>query len=470
MKASQSSERMEAPPGFERFARLGVMVSNDARALMIRLLHLIRGHGIYKVRPSKENRENYTDFIIAVHDGWKLAQNLIAEQIISNLTMISALETQKIEYHKSKETIEKERVVEHIKRLNLENRIFRKYIDSIVWHMLFDEQSTIRRLPINKDIDNLSVKNIEDIQEITNKYNECPLNVAIMSDLTTFVHHGDIVLRSTSGIAFIEVKSGTKSKFILETMTQSEELDCKLAESILTRGFTKHEKHQYSRTKNQAQRGRNLSSTLKTNEGHDQLSGLKVKLQETQCDIQYYNDELLECRKRLEENGTYAINVIDGCLYIGMYKNPEKAYVAFSSWMKIIDCKNPIYNLTDSFFDALSRPLPSLYMPTEFVEEVMNGDIIVMGCLDTEKFFELSQKLYPSMLTLAPPPPHAKLGTMRVANKVIAISMTDTDSGGLGFLGDGLESRIKFDLQKPQNILKNQYATTKKYYYLPESQ
>ncbi|WP_341524133.1 hypothetical protein AABC73_14410 [Pseudomonas sp. G.S.17] len=465
MKETEDSEKIKAPPGFDRFLRLGMLIESDTKTLMVRLLHLIRGNGIYKMIPSRENRENYQEFISAVHDGWKLAQKLIAIEVCKNLSEISLLEAQKSDFHIRKDSVEKSNTIEKIKKLSLENNMLRRFVDSIVWHMLFDEQSTIRRLPMKKHGDNLSIKNIEDIQEVIDQYNECPMTIAIMADLTTFVHHGDIALKSIQGTSFVEVKSGSKSKVLLDVMEHSEGLGCKLAETILTKDFTRSEKQQYKRTKNQADRAKNLSSTLKTNEGYDQLTGRKVKITETKCEIKYYNKELLDCRKRLEENGTYAISVIDSCLYIGMYKEPEFAYVGFSSWMSMLKCSNPIYNLTDSFFDALARPLPSLNMPTEFIEEIINGKIIVMGCLNTRGFFELSRRLYPNMITLARPPQNADIGAMRVDGKAMAMAMSD--QGIQGYLGDGLMNRMRFDLQSPRSILENQYATTNKYYYIP---
>lgn len=468
MKETEDSEKVEAPPGFERFLRLGMLIESDTKALMVRLLHLIRGNGIYKMIPSTENRENYQEFIAAVHDGWKLAQKLIVIEVCKNLSEISSLEAQKKDFHRKKDSVEKSKTIEKIKKLSLENNMLRRFVDSIVWHMLFDEQSTIRRLPMSKHGDNLSIKNIEDIQEVIDQYNECPMTIAIMADLTTFVHHGDIVLRNSQGASFIEVKSGSKSKVLLDVMAQSEVLGCKLAETILTKNFTRSEEQQYKRTKNQADRAKNLSSTLRTNNGYDQLTGRKVTIAETKCDIKYYNDELLDCRKRLEANGTYAISVIDSCLYIGMYEEPEFAYVGFSSWMSMLKCSNPIYNLTDSFFDALARPLPSLNMPTEFIEELIAGKIIVMGCLNTKGFYKLSQKLYPSMIALASPPKNTDIGAMHIDGKAMAMAMSD--QGIQGYLGDGLLNRMRFDLQSPRNILENQYATTNKYYYIPSPQ
>ncbi|MGV6393652.1 hypothetical protein ACTUVN_002349 [Pseudomonas caspiana] len=465
MKEIEDSEKLKAPPGFERFLRLGMLLESDTKALMIRLLHLIRGNGIYKMIPSSENHENYLEFIAAVHDGWKLAQKLIVIEVCRNLSEISSLEAQKSDFHIRKNSVEKSKAIQKIKKLNLENNMLRRFVDSIVWNMLFDEHSTIRRLPIKKHGDNLSITNIEDIQEVIDQYNECPMTIAIMTDLTTFVHHGDIALRNSEGTSFIEVKSGSKSKVLLGIMEHSETLGCKLVEKILTKDFTRSERQQYKRTKNQAYRAKNLSSTLNTNEGYDQLTGRKVKITETKCDIKYYNDELLECWKKLEENGTYAISVIDSCLYVGIYKEPEFAYAGFSSWMSILECSNPIYNLTDSFFNALARPLPSLYMPTEFIEEIITGKIIVMGCLNTRGFYELSQKLYPSMITLARPPINSYIREMNVDGK--AMTITTSDQGVQGHLGDGLMNRMRFDLQSPRSILENQYATTNKYYYIP---
>ena len=46
MKETEDSEKIKAPPGFDRFLRLGMLIESDTKTLMVRLLHLIRGNGM----------------------------------------------------------------------------------------------------------------------------------------------------------------------------------------------------------------------------------------------------------------------------------------------------------------------------------------------------------------------------------------------------------------------------------------
>ncbi|MBB6155100.1 hypothetical protein HDC30_002323 [Pseudomonas sp. JAI115] len=453
------------PLGIERFFRLGLIIGDDSRELAVKLIHLIRGHGIYKVKPSKDDKSNNIRFLGAVHDGWKLAQNLIIEKLIHNLREIEALEKEKIRLHQLRLPTEKANTLKTIRKLKLENLIFRRFVDSIVWGILDNEHSTIRRLPIKNTGDNLSIKNIEDARPTIDEYNECPLTIAILSDITTFVHHGDIVKRSPSGVVFIELKSGKKGTSITRTAQIVQNLNCAIANEILTRNFDNKDKQQLKRTKNQIERNNNLSSTLRSNLGKDSLTGLNLKIEETKVTPTFYISELMDCRKRLEENGNYAITVIDNCLYVGMYKTLEMAYVGFNSWMSMIECKSEIYNLTDSFHDALSRPLVSLDMPTEFVIEIFKGDVIMVACLDIEKFLDLSNSIYPSMITLTTPPRRVNVENIHIKGKALTMSMGD--KFGIGYLGGGLLTRMAYDLQKPSSILQMQYAKSNHFYYIP---
>ncbi|MHA6136680.1 hypothetical protein ACX3YC_04305 [Pseudomonas mohnii] len=457
---------IQPPPGIERFIRLGKRIGDDSRELAVKLIHLIRGYGIYKMTPSMDDKSNHVPFLSAVHDGWKLAQNLVADKLIENLTKLEELEQAKKEYHRQHLKNKKDETISKIKTLKLENLIFRRFIDSIVWAMLYNEHSTIRRLPMNKSGDNLSIKNIEDARSTVDELNNCPLTIAIISDITTFVHHGDIVVKSPSGITFVELKSGEKGKAITRTAETIQELNCAIASEILTRNFNTKDKNQYTRTQNQLERGKNLSNTLRTGIGNDPFTGLKLKIGESKVKLDFYSDELVLCRKRLEENGSWALSVIDNCLYVGMYKQLEFAYPAFTLWMQGIECKSQIYNITDSFYDALSRPLPSLEMPTDFILEILNGDIIMVACLNIEEFYALSQTMYPNMLTLTKPPNLIGLEEMLINGK--ALTMTIGDGLGKGYLADGLITRMAYDLQTPSSILKMKYASSDRYYYLEE--
>lgn len=466
MAGDTRKKDIQLPPGMGRFLRLGKMIGDDSRELAVKLTHLIRGYGIYKIKPSKDESSKNIQFISAVHEGWKLAQNLIAEKLIENLRCIEGLEKEKNAYHRQHLQYKKNEAISSIRKLKLENIIFRRFVDAIVWVMLDHEHSTIRRLPIGMSGDNLSIKNIQDTKPVVDEINYCRLTIAIVCDITTFVHHGDIIVRSPSGIEFIELKSGKKNREISKAAELAQRIKCAIAGEILARNFNVKDKSQFIRARNQMRRGENLSRTLTTGDGIDQLTGQNVHIGETQVELEFYSDELVDCRKRLEENGSWAISVIDNCLYIGLYKQPEFAYAGFSAWMHDIECKSKVHNITDSFFDPLARPLLSLDLPTEIILEILRGDIIMIACLDIEKFFTLSQMIYPNMLKLTRPDSLPSVGDMLVKGKAMAMTIRNGNGKGVGYLGDGLITRMVYDLQTPSSILKMQYASSDLYYYI----
>lgn len=82
---------------------------------------------------------------------------------------------------------------------------------------------------------------------------------------------------------------------------------------------------------------------------------------------------------------------------------------------------------------------------------VMTGKLLIVLCLDHEKFFERANLRYPGLFTLEEYPEkyaHTQ-NTLHVGSKGIA-SLVE---GNVSFVGNGFETRILFDLQRPDNLI-----------------
>ncbi|MDT4839225.1 hypothetical protein FQZ97_730100 [compost metagenome] len=394
-----------------------------------------------------------------MHEGWKLTQQKITDEVISRLESIAILECRKKEHHQLKQADEKARALREIKRTQLEILILRRFIDSIVWTMLRFEHSTIRRLPMKGGVDNLSVANILQAKNVVDEINKDGGAIAISSDLTTFVHTGDILsLSLKDGLKLIELKSGKKNIEFSEAAQFSHEVKCPHFDEIFTKGLSDTDKKHYSRTKKQLERASTILQTINTGKGIDQFHELPLAIEENSLSPEFYPEAIARCREELTDEKQWSITVVDSCLYIGVYSNPEMGFVGFNAWMDGIECKSEIYNLTDSFHDALSRPLPALDLPTKLLEEIIDGSIVVVACLDYKAFFDFANKLYPGLFYLSRPSTRLRkiAEDFTINGQLIAC---DSAQGTI-YLGGGLVTRMIFDLHRPKNIIEVQYRSS----------
>ncbi|MEE5145848.1 hypothetical protein V2J91_07095 [Pseudomonas alliivorans] len=452
----KNKEMMEK---YRPFQSIGRSLSPEFEKLSAELLFLIREHGINKIKPEQGNKEQFKEFATAVHEGWKLAQQKIIEEIILRLESIGTLESRKKEQHQNKQKDEKEQTIREINRAKREILVLRRFIDSIVWTMLKFEHSTIRRLPLKGGVDNLSIASILQAKDVIDEMNTDGGTIAISSDITTFVHTGDILrLSLNDGFKFIELKSGKKNIEFSEAAQFSHEVKCPHFDEAFTKDFNDTDKKHYSRTKKQLERAKAIVETIETGKGIDQFYNAPLTIEETSLSPEFYSEAIVKCREEITEDKPWSITVVDSCLYIGVYSKAEMGFVGFNAWMDGMECKSPIYNLTDSFQDALSRPLPSLDLPTKLLEEILNGSIIIVVCLDYRAFFNFANKLYPGLFFLSKP--DEKITRMVEDFKIDGQFITCNTNNGKMFLGGGLITRMIFDLHRPKNIIEMQYRSS----------
>ena len=182
----------------------------------------------------------------------------------------------------------------------------------------------------------------------------------------------------------------------------------------------------------------------------------KVKINEIDHPSEFYTHRLVKMWEIIRGGKNWAIDTIDECLFLGMYRDSEMGFVAFNGWMDSLGIKSPVVNINDSFFDPLSRPFMSLHLPTEMLSDLMSGQIIIVMCFDNELFFHRANKTYPGLYLLsdAARTKQPLENILRVGSQGIA-SYVD---GNTSFLGNGIESRILFDQQRPDNIIEWSYA------------
>lgn len=415
------------------------------------LLFLIREYGIDKVGEADALKDRVT-FFSAVHEGWKLAQHKIAAEVITRLDDIASLKAQSKEFHKQKKSKEKMGVLNEVKIKEYEIKVLRRFIDSIVWVLFNNEHSSIRRLALPDGNDNLSKDNINDSMIAADHINKEPTSIAIISDLTTFVHAGDlVVLKMGKGVALTEVKTGDKNIEFSHAAQFSVESKCEHFDQQFTNGFNEKDIKHYNRTKKQWQRITDITGTINNGSGYDYYHKQQIKIEDENYIPKFYNKDIVDRWRDIKAGKNWSISVIDDCVYVGAYKTTEMGFIGFNSWMDGEGFKGRVLNISDSISQHFVQPLFNLNLPYELIEDIISGDVIIVLCLDCEKFMGLGNKKYPNLLHLAPLPKlFADPNDYFLIGKEAIFSYKN---GNMSFIGTGLESRIIFDFQRPENII-----------------
>jgi len=449
LKNSLNKER------FQSFIPLANLLSDDFKILSEKLLFLIREHGISRIEPNIENKEELLEFAKYVHQGWKEAQSLIVDRVLKNLALIDELQAELKESHRSRDKTKTKEVRYALNSLKVENKVMRRMIDAIAWAMLKSEHSTVRRLSTKGGHTNFSAHNIKDALSTLEQYNQNDHQIAICCDLTTFIHVGDILVfdYETGETCFVELKSGNKNMALSNLAAFAVESECKFFEQELKEKLLEKDIKHFERLKKQAWVGKTVMDTINHEKGMDHNTGKGVRIYPTTHEPKSYGSRILKCYEQLNVEKTWAIDTIDECLHIGVYNKNDDAFVGFNGWMDIIKCKSPIYNITDSFRIPTSTPFASLNLPTELLKKVIAGEITIILCLDIRAFVDVANSMFPNFLTYADKKRTAQADQENTESlKLEGQAIVGTDDG---IVGQGLADRMLFDLRSPKQVIKS---------------
>lgn len=438
---------------FRPFLKFWTLFSPEFISHIQKITRLIRGDETELARLDQEG--DMTAGYEACVSRWKIAHKHIALSVVVRLDEIKELEVKKKEHHRNRQKTQKDECIASIELKKLEIRVLRRTADALIWGMLGNEASSVRRLPIKADLDNLSKENIIDSLIAADDLNRDPHRLAVVSDMSTFVHVGDLVTFSLQhGFQLVEVKSGTKNNELYQAAEFGFTSGCPHFEENFLKDKPVNDIKQFNRIKNQMIRAVNALEAIHTGEGYDNLMQSPVIIEDRDYQPVFFSDNIIKLAEEIKSGKKWAIDVIDECVYVGVYSETEIGFVGFNAWIDGTEFKGRVTNINDSFFDTLSRPFLNINLPTELLMDIMAGKLLIVMCFDHKKFFERANARYPGLFTLEDYPENNKKhaqakNTLHVGSKGIA-SLVD---GNASFVGNGFETRILFDLQRPDNLI-----------------
>lgn len=449
------------PKQWRPFLRLGKYLTDEFLKVAEEWLFLVSAYGIGKVPTQPTTKEEWLAFFAHCHDGWKLAQKQIAAFLLEALARRALAKASENQQHRLKNKEGQKQARAEFKQINLEITVARRMLDVILWTIFAGDQSTLRRLIVDGGTHSLSAENIGVAMRAADFFNTDPQVMALSTDMLSLVHVGDLILvdQKNGGIEFVELKAGGKNAEIAATAEFSVRTECQFFEAIATSEYNETDKKHYERVKRQVKRNEMIVSTIRNEGGTDPNTGNQVAILATPEPAEYWSEAITRCYETLTDEKRWAIDVIDGCVYLGVYSDQNIAYVGFQAWMDQVGCESLIFSLTDSFHDLGVRPLGATLLPLYLRQMVLRGDILVIMCLDILKFIELANKMHPGYMRLATKAETAKMRAHRMGNFMLNGRFIRATLGGEAvFLGAGTRDRILFDQQLPSQLLAQRLA------------
>jgi len=427
------------------------------------ILYMITSYGIDRTKTEKkfskgEVIKDFDHFIIQVHIGFMMAQ----KNILFNLQRLSKdkKNLKKIIKASNMDIDNRNKLKEKVKILELKESIMKKLADSIAWQLLDHDYTSIRRLYHDQnqmDIENSNISH--DIATIDAIFNEDKRRFPLITDITSFIQTGDVLLKDTSkgngSISIIELKEGKVNEKIEEIITNYKENLCDYY--LHNELKTKDEKFfkQFSRYIKQQQTMISVINTINTGEGIDHSTGLNVKISEDIFEVNSYEKDILDMMEEVNKKNS-SIRVIDDCLLIGVYNNTKiNIQAAFKVWVDALKIDFPIINIINSINTPLAYPMFILPFSLEDKIKLIDGKKTVLMCLDINKWLDkISEKdiSYRYLTT-------KETGRINSVNKNIKAFVLNDKAiefdykGTKTLLYDGLFGRMFYELIRPLSII-----------------
>ena len=179
----------------------------------------------FKSNPSTWKHEEIRQFQIFVHSGFRQAQDLILNEILKIQNLLKALKVELKSSRRKRETKKMESISIEIQKNEYQETILRSFIDFIAWQLLGQQYYRVRRFYDGRDKNNsrptLATSNVESIINAIKYYHEQDeLNFALISDLTSFIDIGDILLLQDNQVIPIELKEGKTNEEVFNFINE----------------------------------------------------------------------------------------------------------------------------------------------------------------------------------------------------------------------------------------------------------
>jgi len=419
-----------------------------------------------KMRPTdKWNSLEMATFMDKCREGFKIAQKLLVDEVISYQQI---LKQNKAKIKEARTSHNKKKTEE---LLNLNKVIVRRLhnlshiADGLAIQMMGQQVHIARRLHIGeKSTKLLENSNIEHAIKEADKLNEYSGNFALISDLTSFIQIGDLLVADKKkGLYITELKEGKTNEKIRKCIDMTLEnggIPCQSFQS----SFSETEHKQMQRMLRQDLRAQQATEVINTDKGIDVATGLNITINTPTIDLVYYDGIFLNMLEELKTKD-WSYRVLEDCLHIGMYQGQIGQPMARATIPFILkrQAKNHMVIDLMQITEQLSETLFAKPLPKEFVVKIMTGQAKIIIGIDLDELINtfnangLKTRWLTTKETAKIKSKGKDMDIITSKNRAIGIELRP---GVEGVMSGGIISKIAFDNILPSNLAASMASAT----------
>lgn len=338
--------------------------------------------------PESISKEDKKEFLMYVHKGFRIGQ----EKVVNELLILQK------DAAKFKEVSKKARIDKDEEALSqsdyvlsvIEHRtaILRHFADFIAWQMFKGHYYQARSLFSGKrerpDLLNCNLESVLKAAEYFHKQNEAAF--ALITDLTSFIDVGDLLVSNGESLKLVEVKSGGVQSEVFKFIEKLHANTAKLEDY-----FEKDDKFfkQAQRTLKQQIKAIRTVNFLNEEKGKDAFSDVQRHvIESTAIQYRYYNDiiDLLENTK-----SNFGYKSIDGIIIVAFYREKlvEIADVLIENVSRFAFNEKYIWqDYIAQIYMPLKEPLFFKPFGKEIIFDLLLGRLKIMISLSLGKLIE----------------------------------------------------------------------------------
>ena len=340
------------------------------------------------------SEEDIQAYIKKVWEGWKWAQACITEDLVYIHKSRTALQRLGKEARRNGEKSRSNRLATAIKNLDHQEAILRMVANSMVWTMFRMERWKIRllwtagpRVPITS----ISLQTSVFVDDI----NGSPDAVALMTDITSLVGVGDVLLVDWDhGMkpVIIELKSGATNSRIV-SLVEAHQGDIEKVPPCELEEIGPHAGRHFKRVARQRERQQNFESIVNNDTGKDPETGASFQnIGKEAMDLDIYDPALDAMISDAIKAGS-VIECIDGCLWMGVYYRASLKNEPWQNFLQEITKRGAsgsfrVWNVQQASMQPKMQPVFLRAMLPESVHDILLGDALVLAYMDWDAFFQ----------------------------------------------------------------------------------
>lgn len=267
-----------------------------------------------------------------------------------------------------------------------EEALYRMAMDTIAWTMIQKQLCYARRVFTDKRQPDLRFSNLESVIQAANHAREqSPNCMPLISDLTTFVQVGDLLIYDPDAkrMTIAEVKEGDKNADLSRKVMFYKESGCERFKQFALQDESPKTAKQFERMARQMDRMQFVTEALSDKKTRDPDTAKDVYIKEAVIPVEEWDEEFNAVCDEAMEKG-WAINMIDNCLFLGAYSKRllPVSSTMFWLWMKPFtdDEQTPVARMIDSVAEPLALPLPCMLMEPARIMDLLFGRLhVCMG-------------------------------------------------------------------------------------------